>query len=156
KLSVADRSQGQVPERAAPLPALEAGLRDDALRPSAWTQAGQRTQPFDAGDPMARLPPALGVEEVVGEHLSIGLGEAERAEIGRYLVGKHPQSLSCCRSFTASLGSFGGRFCLTGEPFAGRAPWARSRRGATRERVAPSRSRRPARAESQGSPRPRH
>jgi hypothetical protein len=79
ELCVADRRQRQVAERAATVPALEAGLVEHALRARVGVDAVERLEPRDPGETVALLAAALGVEEVVGERLRIVLAEAERA-----------------------------------------------------------------------------
>jgi hypothetical protein len=77
ELAVADRSERQVAERAAPFPALVARLSDDALRLGRGIEAVERLEPLDPGEPVPALAAALGVQEVIGERARIGGREAE-------------------------------------------------------------------------------
>ena len=77
---VADRREREVAERAAAVPALEAGAGEDELGPRRWIEALERREPVDAREAVPELPPPLGVEEVVGERPRVGVGEPERGQ----------------------------------------------------------------------------
>src|SRR5207253_10148693 len=80
QLSVADRGERQVAQRAAPLPALVTSLGDDALGLGAGVETLQRLEPLDPCEAVPTVAAPLGIEEVVGERSRILVGEAERAE----------------------------------------------------------------------------
>jgi uncharacterized cupin superfamily protein len=80
ELTVADRRQGQIAERTAPFPPLEAGFGDDALRPGAGIEPVQRLQPIHPCKSVTALLASLGVEEMVSERPRIDRGEAERTD----------------------------------------------------------------------------
>ncbi len=69
ELRAHDRVERQVAERSAALPALVARLRHDTLRAGPRLDPLQRLEPLDPREPVAELPPTLGVEEVRREHL---------------------------------------------------------------------------------------
>jgi len=80
------------------MPALEAGLGEDALRPRPGIDARKRLEPGDPYEAVARLAAPLGVDEVVGEGSGVSLGEAEGTEpldgIGQDRTGR---ALKVCR-----------------------------------------------------------
>jgi hypothetical protein len=81
ELSFDDSRERQVAERAVPVPALEPGLGADPSRLGARIEVGQRRQPVDTRDPVARPAAALGVLEMVREKARIRLGEPELPEL---------------------------------------------------------------------------
>jgi hypothetical protein len=81
-LGRANLREGQVAERAAPVPAFVALLRQQPLGTGGRIDR-LGLQPFDPGEAVSLLAPSLGIEEVVGERLRLRLGEAERAEPGQ-------------------------------------------------------------------------
>ncbi len=69
------------------MPALVSGLRDDPLRAGSRVEVGQRPEPLDPREAVTALPPPLGIDEVLGEGLRVGLREAERPDPRQNLVG---------------------------------------------------------------------
>jgi len=67
ELGFDDLRERQVAERAAPVPALVAALRDLDLGLGAGIEIGQRRQPVDTRQSMSGPTAPLGVEKVVGE-----------------------------------------------------------------------------------------
>jgi len=80
ELACADRSERQVAERAAALPALETSLGEDALGFRSRVEAGQRLEPVDTREPMPSFASPLRVEKVVGKCAGVLFGETERAD----------------------------------------------------------------------------
>lgn len=79
KLRVAHRGKRQVTERSPAIPALERRLCNDALGCSRRVVPVPLGEMLDTDDPVAALPPTLGVEEVVRERCRVGIGEPETA-----------------------------------------------------------------------------
>jgi hypothetical protein len=80
KLCLHDPAEDEVTERASALPALEAGLGDRPLRLGGRVEVGQRGEPVDPHDAVARPTAAVGILEVIGEQRGVRLAEPETAE----------------------------------------------------------------------------
>ncbi len=81
ELSVRDATERDVPDGAVPLPTLVTGLRRDSARLSSRIEIGQRREPRDPGDAVARATAPICILEVIGERARLGLGEAERPKL---------------------------------------------------------------------------
>src|SRR6266576_2984047 len=76
-----DRCECQIAERAVSVPALVAGLADQALRPRTRIQLERpRRQPLDPREAVALLAAPLRVAEMIGERARVGLGEPEAGQ----------------------------------------------------------------------------
>jgi len=80
ELACADRRKRQIPERAAALPALVAGLGDYALGLRGGIEACQRLEPLDTCETVAALAAPLGIQKVVGKRARVLFRETERTD----------------------------------------------------------------------------
>src|SRR4051812_560901 len=88
KLRVADRRERQVPDGAASLPSLEAGLVQYALWSCTRVESLERLEPADARQAVAELAPVLRVPEVGEQTPRVVVGETERAKPAEWIVAQ--------------------------------------------------------------------
>jgi hypothetical protein len=81
ELGVDDSGEGQIAERAVPVPALVPRLGHEAPGLGLRIEVGQRAKPRDAPGAVPGAPAAVGVLEVVGERARVVVGEAERPDL---------------------------------------------------------------------------